>query len=241
MKYNKKAVSLGVFICMCACHKSTTEVAPASLNIINAIADSQAVIPILNADQPTNYFVNAEAISYTNAHLYSPPSGSTFINIAQITDTVQVSPKFDLFSGTFNLLPGAIYSLFLTGDTTALDTMFVRDNIPPYYTDSLAGVRFVNLSPGSLPISITIEGNPSSQTEFSGVGYKSITSFKTYAANNSVANSSYLFVVRDQATGDSLASYSWSYTLFKNNTLIISGSESSSSTTPLQVFQMNNY
>jgi hypothetical protein len=226
------------FIVM-ACHKSSVVVSPASLHIINAIPTSQPIIPVLGTTGAIQYFDNAQSISYGKAQLYSLLSGSNSFYIVQRTDTIEISPKFDMLSGMLNLTAGGIYSFFLAGDTSAVDTFFVQDYIP-VYTDSSVGVRFVNLSSGSGPMNINLQGNPATQTEFSNLGYKQISAFKPYSANSS-APGSYTFVIHDQVSGDSVV-YSWSYSLYKNNTIVIAGSENPSSNDyPLNAFQMNNF
>jgi hypothetical protein len=223
-----------------ACHKSSTVViSPGSLNIINAIPTSQPVIPVLGTTQPVQYFASAQTVSYGNAQIYSPLNGPNILYIVQSTDTTEITPKFEMFSGTLTLTAGGIYSFFLTGDTSAVDTFFVQDHIP-VYPDSSAGVRFVNLSPGSGPMSINLQGNPITQTEFSNLGYKQISAFKAYSASSG-APGNYTFVVHDQASGDSVV-YSWSYSLYKNNTIVIAGSENPSSNDyPINAFQFNNF
>jgi Domain of unknown function (DUF4397) len=223
-----------------ACHKSSGGISsPASLNIINAIANSQPIIPVLGTSGAIQYFNSAQTVSYGNAQLYSPLSGPNSLYIVQNTDTLQINSKVELFSGTLNLTEGGIYSFFLTGDTTAVDTFFVQDQIPAY-SDSTSGVRFVNLSPGSGPMSINLQGNPASQTEFSNLGYKQISSFKAYPANSSIPGN-YTFVVHDQVSGDSVV-YTWTYSLYKNNTIVIAGSENPSSVNyPINAFQVNNF
>jgi hypothetical protein len=209
------------------CHKSSSVlVSPSSLNIVNAIPTSQPIIPVLGTANAIVYFGNAESINYADAQLYSPLSGPNSLYIVQSTDTLEINPKFEMFNGTLNLVSGGIYSFFLCGDTTAVDTFFVQDHIP-VYNDSSAGVRFVNLSPGSGPMNINFQGNPATQTEFSNLAYKQISTFKAYSASSS-APVNYTFVIHDQVSGDSVV-YSWSYSLYKNNTIVIAGSENPSS------------
>jgi hypothetical protein len=95
------------------------------------------------------------------------------------------------------------------------------------------------LSSGSQPISINLAGNDASQMEFNPIGYKQITAFKTYPDTCGI--SSYNFEVRDKATDNLLTTFQWSFSLFKNNTLVISGSEDPASSTPISVFAVNNY
>jgi hypothetical protein len=107
------------------------------------------------------------------------------------------------------------------------------------YSDSISGVRFINLSQGSKPISINLQGNLPAQAEISGLAYKQVSVFKTYPDTNGI--SSYNFEIRDQASGNLLTTFSWNFTLFKNNTLVITGSEDPSIGTPVNVFPVNNF
>lgn len=233
---------ISVHLISFSCHKSSGgNVSPASVNIINAMATSQPIIPVFGTTGAIQYFSNAQTVSYTSSVLYSPLSGSNSLYIVQQTgtDTLLTDTKRMMFNGSLNLTAGGIYSFFLAGDTTKPDTLFVQDNIP-YYSDSSAGVRIVNLSPGSQPISVNIQGNLPSQMEFSGLTYKGISSFKKYPANSSIPGN-YSFELRDQASGSLLATFTWNYALFKNNTVVIAGSEALGSSTPLQAFQINNF
>ena len=224
-----------------SCHKSSgASVGPVSLNVINAMPTSQPIIPVLSVANLSQWFANASPIGFGNSSLYSPLSGSDTMLVAQQTDTAGPKPIW-LFGGVLHLSAGGIYSFFLSGDSTKTDTMLVVDNIP-YYTDSSAGVRFVNLMPASQPITINITGNTASQVEFGPLGYRTISAFKKYLANSTVQGSSYSFDIRDQASGNVLTTFTWSYTFGKNNTLVVYGSEDP--TSPLgapQVFQTNNF
>ncbi|HTI11736.1 MAG TPA: DUF4397 domain-containing protein [Puia sp.] len=240
MKLLSLVVAFAVAVAiMMSCHKSNNTItAPASLNIVNAIAGSQPVIPVLGTTDTIQYYSSAASIGYGSTLLYSPLSGSNIIYVVQKTDTAPSKEK--LFNGTLSLEAGGIYSFFLSGDTTKADTLLVQDHIP-VYSDSSAGVRFVNLSSGSQPFNVTLVGNDPSQTEFSGLGYRQISSFKSYIANSSVVGNRYTFVIRDQATGDSLMKFAWNYPRFKNNTLVIAGMKDSVGVKALKVFSVNNY
>lgn len=224
-----------------SCKKSGDEsISPASVNIVNAVASSPGIIPVFGTSEAIQYFANAPNIYYQNSQVYSPLSGSNNLYIIENNDTTVLAPKRQMFSGTINLAAGGIYSLFLAGDSIKPDTMFIQDQIP-VYNDSSAGIRFINLSPGSNPISINLVGNnPVTQQEFSSLGYKAISSFRKYVANSNISGN-YSFEVHDQGSGNLLKTVIWHYTLFRNNTLVISGSEDLTSPTPLLVFQINNY
>jgi hypothetical protein len=233
-------ITIGLMLTLSCKKSSNTISAPAAVNVVNAMAVSNPIIPVFGTYDTIQYFTNAQNIGYPGNLEYILSAGNTQLYVAQGTDTTSLELKSALFRGSLSLQPGGIYSFFLAGDTTSPDTLFVLDKIPNY-ADSSAGIRFVNLSPGSQAISITLEGNSATQTEFSGLEYKGISPFKGYPANSVVPGGAYNFVIRDQSTGDSLQSFSWYFTLYRNNTAIICGSEDPTSPTPLQVLQINNY
>jgi hypothetical protein len=217
-----------------SCHKSGDAGGAVSLNVVNAMAKSTSIIPVIGSDAGISFFKTAQTVTYGNAQFYSPWSGANPLYIASGADSSR-----RLYSGNFNLAPGKIYSFFLAGDTTKPDTLFIQDEIP-VYSDSAAGIRLVNLMPDSKGVKVNITGNASTQTEFSDLGYRQSSSFKKYAATGSVSGSKYIFEVRNQA--DSLlATYTWSYTRYKNNTLVLAGSAVKGSGTVCKVFLVKNY
>ena len=179
--------------------------------------------------------MNAHRINYTGSQLYSMLSGNNLLYVVQYPDTARLELKSELFGGTFNLVPGGIYSLFLAGDTDKADTLFVRDIIPPQ-PDSGAGARFVNLCQDCGPVNVTQQGN--TVPDFASLRYKQITAFKSYSANSAVIyGAGYNYAITD-GFGNQVATFNWSPTTFMNNTLVICGVDSLQS---VQVFQMNNY
>jgi len=222
-----------------SCQKVKVVPPPASFTVINAMATSNPIVPRLGRDTAGRYYNDPTGnsmiqLGYGRSQLYSPVGGTVPCLVVPRTDTM-----FKIFNGNLNLESGGIYSFFLSGDTAHADTMIVRDDIP-YYGDSSVGARFVNLSIGGKAITVTLMGDNPNNLQFPAIGYQGITNFKKYNAGAS-AGGNYQFVIRDQATGDSLTSYFWSYTLYKNNTIVISGSPDPLSQTPLNVFSVNNY
>jgi hypothetical protein len=161
-----------------------------------------------------------------------------------------------IFNGVLNLPIGTIHSLFVTGTLAAPDTFFTLDN-PPYHSplDSTIGIRFVNLSAGSNPISVDIQGMPNG-SEVTSLSYKGITNFKNY---NALASSptSYVFEFRDAGTG-ALLSASSGYTMnditnasgtnindniyrFRNFTIALIGVPGGSGTLIQKAVLINNY
>lgn len=202
-----------------------------SLNIVNASGDNPVIVASLS-DTAIPFYTIQNPINYQSFIRYNNPSGATPLIIVSASDTTH-----SLFQGNFDLKPGEIYSLFISGQAKALDTIFVRDVIP-FYGDSSAGVRFVNLSDGKLPVTVNLEGN-SSSNEFSNIAYRDVTPFKTYSAAGGI--SSYNFEIRDQASGDLLTTFTWNVSVYHNHTLVMTGSTDSASTTPFTVFAVNNY
>lgn len=233
-----------IFLVTCgACKKTTAHyTAGSSLNIINAINGSN---PIVTDFQPLGpkgvqnsleYYATANSISYASSWESGSYTGNTYLSLSQMPDTMTT-----LWAGSLNLKPENIYSFFLCGDTTAVDTLFTTDVLPNYIgADSLAGVRFVNLTESSQPMSVNIQGNSPTQTEFSGLAYKQISAFKSYSANSSVPGF-YNFEIRDLNTDSLLQTFTWAYTLSRNQTIVICGQEGVTSNYPITIFSVNNY
>ena len=236
---------------------------PAAFTVVNVIPNSAPVIPVINTTSAalSDYFWNANAIGYGNFYEYSPPGGNdTIYVVQQNSDTMDIGPKDAglMFYNILDLKAGGIYSLFLTGaDTSSPDYLLTTDSLPYQSpTDSTVGIRFVNLSAGSNPISINLEGSPNGSA-VGNLAYKNITSFKNYVSNSTVTNSGYLFVIRDVASGDSLTSYlvpgigtgngvglmdptNSNPLVFRNVTIAVYGSENGT-TTPLMTMLVDNY
>ena len=205
-----------------ACQKAKYVPAPASITVVHAMFNaSGTIVPKFGSDTAGRYYIGPTGgntmvkIGYGKAQLYSRVAGTTPLSVVPFTDTT-----FKIFNGSINLQSGDIYTFFLSGDTAHADTMLVQDNIP-YYADSSAGIRFVNLTVGGKAITINLSSD-STLTPIATLGYRQITDFMKYAATLA-AGGGYSFDIRDQATGDLLRTYNWSYPRFKNNTIVISG------------------
>jgi len=204
----------------------------ASLNVINAAID----VPSVNVNftnNPIPFYLYQQPVYYGSNFEWGISSGDSAITIVSSADTMN-----NLYSGNLNLSPGGIYSLYLIGQLPKVSVLFVQDTIP-LHSDSTSGLRFINLSPLSQPMSINLQGDAPDQMQFSNLEYGKASGFKTYPATNGIYN--YTFEVRDQATGDLLTTVTWNLTLFKNNTLVICGLEDPAASTLISTFQINNY
>ena len=221
-----------------ACQKTKVVPAPASVTVVNAIMESGSIVPKFGTDTSGSYYQGPSygstlvSVGYGGAQLYSPVAGVTPLVVVPSSDT-----GAKIFNGSLTLKSGDIFSFFLSGDLAHADTLLVKDNIP-YYSDSSAGVRFVNLSMGGKSLTINLASDPATM-EFPVLGYKGVSDFKKYSAIIS-AGDNYAFEIRDQASGDVVASFTWFFPRFRNNTIVIAGSTDPSGP-GLNVFSVNNF
>jgi hypothetical protein len=173
----------------------------AAISFVNATVSSAALVPKFgNTNLIYSQIGFASRVNYGASNLFSWPGGSTTISLTQATDTTHT-----VFAGNLNLQAGGIYSLYLTGTVAQPDTVFMQEHLIQHAsTDSVAGIRFVNLSPVTGPVSVGIKGL-SNGSEVTSLPYKGRTVFKTYKADRTVA--SYIFEFRDAASGTLLATY----------------------------------
>lgn len=117
-----------------------------------------------------------------------------------------------------------IYSLFVCGRVGSTEGVIIKEDIP-VRADSSAGIRFINLSPNSKPLNITLSVSPTIN-EVSDLAYKQYSEFKSYPG---LYNSSYTFQVRDASCispAPPLTTFSIPALLvprFSNITLVIRG------------------
>ncbi|MDO6433022.1 DUF4397 domain-containing protein [Flavitalea sp. BT771] len=222
-----------------SCEKTKYIAPPVSFVVINAMPGSNDIVPKLGADTAGRYFNSPESgrniarVSYGTSQLYSIGPGQTSLTVVPITDTT-----FNIFKTDLTLESGTIYSFYLSGDTAHADTMMVKENLPPI-TDSSAGARFVNLASGGKSLTINLASD-NTHTPIASLAYHNLSDFKNYDAGMNVGGH-YDFEIRDQATGDSLTTFTWTYARYRCTTIVISGSTDPLSPTPLNVFAVNNF
>jgi len=205
-KIKSALMLLTALLVLQACKKNDTfpPSTVASLSFVNATVGSSPVIVRIN--NPNTIYSTLSAVnklSYGAGNLFSPVAGSTAFAVVQSTDTLHT-----LFSGNLPLQNYNIYSFYLAGTVSKPDTVFIHENLPQYVkTDSVAGIRFINLSQNANAVSVDIKGQ-SNGSEVQSLNYKGRTGFKTYKADHTVA--SYVFEFRDATTGSLLATYTLS-------------------------------
>ena len=195
-----------IILLFSACAKYTYPPGTASLTIIDAMATGDTLILTLNSPDTVSTSGGYFYFNFSNnGAKYQEYSAYTGTNTFHIHKMIVLEPVYPaLFNTTLDLPVGSIQSLFLTGTTAKPDTLLVKDApLQLSVADSSMGIRFVNLSPSSRPVSINMTG-ASSGSEIASLPYKSITGFKAYPTRASVA--AYTFEFHDATTGDLLAS-----------------------------------
>ncbi len=190
-----------------SCIKTATPPGTSSLTLVNATVGADTLKPNLNADgQPLLFYKNAYPLQYglyQTTDEFNFYSGPQRLALYHYPDTSSHStPVFDL---RLDLPVNSINTLFLTGTLAQPDTMLVTEHIPVYAaSDSVAGIRFVNLSAGSGAIRINLKGKPTGN-DVNGLPYKGITDFLKYPATSKIGNDT--FEIRDAIRDSVITSY----------------------------------
>ncbi len=222
-----------------ACKKSIEKLPTpelSSLTVVNATIDAGPV-KFNRYASGLSYAKLRDSINYQSSLEYPVTSGNQPLAVVLSRDTTT-----QLYHNIFTFSPFKSYSLYTAGNLQNAKTFLLEDNIP-VHKDSTVGVRFINLSMDSNPVSINLQGNSAGQSEFSNLAYGQISPFKSYAADlTNNPNQNYTFEVRDMATGTLLNTFTWYFSAFRNNTLVITGLVNSTNyTDAFTVFQVNNY
>jgi hypothetical protein len=209
-----------ISICLSGCKKNTLNPIPlSSVEIVNTVANS----PGAQLNSNTNIVV------YNSYGQFGLPAGAnTSIYVFPVGDSTN-----PYYYTTLSLVNGGIYSLYLSGNNQNTALLF-RDTIPSY-SDSVMGIRFINLSSDSGPVNVNVMGAANGSTVPS-LNFQAITSFQTFSVN--AANSGgYTFEIRNVADSV-LSTYSQVPFPFKNITIVFSGLVGDGT---FSAFTVNNY
>ena len=221
-----------------ACKKSTVEISPlASLNIVNATVGVSAAKVNFTGPKGPNYY---NLITATTAYGANTAFGVNANMAVPVTIINNPDSTKILYQNTLNFSSGELYTLYLAGQSTAVDTILRNEPSLPTFQDSTCGVRFINLSYNSNPITVTLSTAATTPiTEFSGLAYKTQSVFKPFVAT--VANNTYTFQVRDAGTLALLGSYTLTVPRFFSCTLAWIGQTGGTGTAAVKVQRINNY
>lgn len=215
-----------------------------SIFVINAVPDITA-IKANTSGKPIGWNLNTDLIGYGANKFYYGPVGIVPITVVSAADTTKM-----LFSKNVTLQNKKVYSMYVFGGASNIDTMFREESNYPVIplkigaynpTDSVTNVRFVNLSYGSPPLNIKIRN--STTNEVSNLAYKGISAFKGYA-NKVVAGTNYVFEIRDATTNVLFSTFVFqarTANQFRNVVIVIRGVFSPSATSPFIVSTVNYF
>lgn len=240
MKTLKK---ISLFICalalVTACKKSTVETTSlASINIVNASVNVAAAKVNFTGPGSPNFYAQITTTTSYGANTVFGVLGNTTIPMTIINNTDSTKA---IASANLQFNNGEIYTLYLAGQSTAVDTILRKETIPSYpASDSSCAVRFINLSYNANPISVTLSTAATTVIpEFTSLGYKSASVFKKMDAT--VANNTYIFQVRDAGTQALLASYTLTVPRFFSCTLAWIGQTGGTGANVPKIQRINNY
>jgi hypothetical protein len=186
MKYKRLLIPILITaMAISGCKKQEVEsTALSSITITNAIIGGAQAKLGAHVAAPQNLNNNAAAS-------FSLPAGNNRVYIWPVGDSLH--PYYDkvLTSSQYET-----HSLFLTGTSANVESLLIKETLP-VHNDSAFGVRFINLSPGSPAVKVTLSTS-TTVSEFGNVAYKEISAFKVYSAT--AVNSTYTFQVRNAAT-----------------------------------------
>jgi hypothetical protein len=197
-----------VIIGASSCKKEEPVRVTSSVTVINAVTGISSLVGNFSGQNSITWYQSALTIKYgtdNDSYHLGSYSGKQQFGFYKIPDTLATSQpvvKVDL-----DLAPGGTKTIFLTG-TAAAPAAVVTDDQPPAHqiADSSIGVRFVNLSPGSSPVSVNLAGKANG-SEVSGLGFKATTAFGKYPAKT--ASPEYKFEFRDAVSGVLLGTYTF--------------------------------
>lgn len=206
---------------------------PVSLTVFNGLNNAEPVL-VSFGDTAVPFYSYENLIQYGSSQQYSIPGATTPIRLTSAKDTLQ-----PWIQGKISLESGGIYSLYVVGnDGKQIDTLLSKDVLPTY-SDSIAGVRFINMIESKRDITINLEGNLPDQPEFGSIAFKQSTDFKGYSARAGIL--SYNFEIHDKQSGEMITTYSWTLKIFRNSTIIILGQDDPSGVFTANAFQVNHF
>lgn len=188
-----------LFVAGISCKKDHTEISETSaFTLVNGVGDATNLITDFNGDQPNSvYYAKMNKVDYGYSKFFNSYSGTQKLALYRIPDTtVKDAPIFNL---TLNLPVNNMQTLFLMGTSGDPDQLLITNQLLTHApADSVMGIRFINISKGSGPLTVNLVGK-SPGSEVDNLDYKQVTPFKIYPAHAKV--SSYTFEFRDKVSG----------------------------------------
>ncbi|AXY73705.1 hypothetical protein D3H65_06805 [Paraflavitalea soli] len=239
MKCSK--IFLIVLTALCAaCEKQTVNNGqPFTFSVFNGLNDGVLLYGNYSGTQPFTY-------KYSQM-IFSRQMSKVSFGTPQVWARYFASPDTlakdqPVFDKRFDLVNGRSYTLYLLGEKTQTDHLFVENKFSPHKTgDSLTYLQVVNLS-NDQPISVNIQGEANGSL-IKNLPYKQVSSILAIPAGHSRA--AYVFEFRDAASGDLLwteevteingANTDFNRFLYRNWAMIFSGKRNASDNNALKI------
>ena len=215
IKYCNPVCFVLLILLLSACKKSNSyPEGSTSLVIVNAVPGSKPLRPDFTGGQ-NPLFIYSRSMSYADVNktnnFFLGYKGEQHIKLYQYPDTtVKDQPLFDL---RFDIPPGSMQTLFLTGTLAAPETIRRSETFPGIrWEDSAMAVRFIHLSPGSEAVTVNLRG--SADKIVNGLAYRQISEFRQYVVEATTED--YVFEIRDAVSGNLITSYTFLKTAGSN-------------------------
>ncbi|QQD16040.1 hypothetical protein [Sphingobacterium sp. UDSM-2020] len=203
----------------------------AKVNVVNAVVGGGGIkVNVSPKEMSWSSIPENQVIGYGTGKLYMVSTDkSTHLKVVRIVDTTQI-----WYNRNVNLKKETMYTLYLSGTPSAVDTLFCAETKFPKpisrdpghlipAKDSVVNIRFVNLSTSGPVVDINIEGHTTN--EVTGLGYQQFTDFKSYLVTDQDQGIS--LEIRNSLTEEVIATYQvdvskWG-NLFKTISIVIMG------------------
>lgn len=199
---------LSAFLCLAvSCKKDQSSERIAGLTLINALSGCPQIVADFTGKPPAESYSGRMVFDYgvyrPSNHL-SIQSKEQPLALYKFPFIAQDKPLCQLI---LKPAEGDMSTLFLTGTLAQPDQLLVTAKTPYYSVkDSLLGLRFVNLSPGSGPVRVKVSGQGlNADISSSELTYKGITSYLPIPATSKVGD--LLVEFFDQASGNLVSSF----------------------------------
>lgn len=209
-------LAFGLFV-LAGCKKEkVVTLETASLNVTNLAVNAGATkinyfgTPIKWATYTQNAnTTNTAAMVVAPSTLNFATQGKYTINVG--SNPIVIVPTSDtltpIYSGSVQTSAGDIHSLYLIGQSPTYESILMKESIPAStFPDSSINIRFINLSPNSPAVNITLAAT-TTVNEAAGLNYKQITDFKKYLVPTVIPAGSVTFQVRNATTNAILTTY----------------------------------
>lgn len=224
---------------------------PGSYTIVNATDVAAAKAYASGHEIYWNILPATDNVAQYVSANYAVVAGPVLFKAVDAADTTKI--LFASAGKTDELEEAKLSTLFLTGNAVAgYEGILLKNESLPIYSDSVMGIRYINLVPGDAALNVTLSAS-TTVNEAANLNYKQITNFKTYPALQSTAPIT--FQARD-ASGTLLGSFILPYTpsasgnyktsaipfaRFKNLTLVIKGAIGGTGTNAIGIFPVPHY